>query len=133
MKQKNAYTLLLIGALTLCGCDTKNESEMRQPNWKEKEALLLHSEKEIVRHDFIHSFFYFDTDGNPDTAEEMLHLISPNEDAHLRYFNNAKIGTYKTLKEWENALTGEKDYIQWTAIHQDKKLIVTPGRYKEKE
>ena len=131
MKQKGIYSLLLLGTLLFCGCDNKNESTIRNADWKKAEALLLHSEKQAVRHN-TDSFYYFDTDGNPETAEAMLHLISPSEKTHLRYFNNAKIGTYRTLEEWENTLSGKHDYIQWTATHL-KKSKISRGYYKEKE
>ena len=132
MKQKGIYSLLLVGTLLFCGCGKKNESHNQNTDWKKSEALLLNSEKEMVQRDTVHSFFYFDTDGNPETAEEMLHIVSYSEETHLRNFNNAKIGTYLSLEEWEKSLCGKNDYIQWSGIHQSK-IFAMPDRYREKE
>ena len=132
MKEKNLYSLILIGVLALCGCENKTQTDSSTSKWKETEALLLHTEKTMGRQNSVHSFFYFDTDGNPDTAEAMLHSESHSEMAHLLQFNNAKIGNYNSLNEWEKILTQKGDYIQWTGIHQQK-LNQFHRYYKVKE
>ena len=46
----------------------------------------------------------------------MLSLTSPSAETHLKIFNEAKIGKYHTLEEWECMLKGKNDVIAWTTV-----------------
>ena len=138
MKQKKLYTLLCIGALMLSGCQDKDANETKNEaseKWKQTEALLLHVDKYIEpwdhrNHQYTTAQLYFDTDGNPETAEAMLILTGKSNKKALNIFNNAKIGTYKTLQEWEETLCEKYDYKEW--IRSEKKQNI-PQTQKTRE
>ena len=117
MKNKSLYSLLIAGTLMLCGCEVKTHKENDDADWKKNEAMLINVEKDIKLSSlssYCSAFFYFDTDGNPETAELLLSVATQSKDAPLNIFNNAKIGSYKTIKEWENLLAEKHAYRKWT-------------------
>ena len=122
MLDKKLFSFLAIGTLFLCACDNQKieKEHSRTIKWRQTEALLLDVQKKTTSDHLspydCKALFFFDTDGNPDTAEEMLLLRSSSPQTHLKIFNKAKIGTYHSLEEWECILKGKDDVIAWTTV-----------------
>ena len=101
---------------------------------QKNEALLINVEKDIKLSSlssYCSAFFYFDTDGNPETAELLLSVATQSKDAPLKIFNNAKVGSYKILNEWEDLLAGKHAYRKWTQTSYQGSIFSKRQRTRE--
>ncbi len=100
---KKLYLTLATAATLLAGCGKDS------PSKDNTEALLI--DKDIFPNGVM---LYLDTDGNPETAEAGFEVSCSDGTysvkAHLEIFNEAKIGTYKTIAQWHKVV--DKDYLK---------------------
>ena len=127
MKKNSLYLMALTGCL-IVGCDNPNMSSNVRDLLKEKgdlDATLLHKENFVFvpkegTMTSTETYYYFDTDNNPDTAEIMLQVTNHSNAAFLNSFNKAKIGKIQKVSEWHNDLTNEKSICIYYKKEQEK-------------
>jgi hypothetical protein len=121
MKTKSICTLLCVGALMLAGCHERDDiqtAENKSEEWKKTEAVLLDKQMHLSPckakgYSVTTVQLYFDTDKNPETAEEMLIFVDSSKQTSLNVQNNAKIGESKPLGEWNKIIPADAQYKEW--------------------
>ena len=127
MKKTNLFLMAIIGCLSMVGCREANTSTNVRNVLKEKgdvETTLIHKEQYVyaLKEDQRTSreiYYYFDTDKDPETAELMLRVNTPNTGIFLSAYNEAKIGKTQKISEWHKKLAPSNgDYLYCEKEHE---------------